>query len=95
MKKTKIMEIVIGKEKASKLTQEETESKFPEAARKFEEALRTLDPTEEKILKLRCGYPDGQEASLLDVSKELGITREKARQTEEAAIAKIRALLNV
>jgi RNA polymerase primary sigma factor len=55
-----------------------------------EAALQRLNPRERKVVALRYGIEDNRERSLAEVGRVLGITRERARQVEAAALAKLR-----
>jgi RNA polymerase primary sigma factor len=57
-----------------------------------ERALATLNPRERDVVALRFGMEDGQERSLAEVGRALGFSRERARQVEAAALAKLRRL---
>jgi RNA polymerase primary sigma factor len=54
------------------------------------EALRSLSERERMVLVLRFGLMDGRERTLAEVSKELGVTRERVRQIEGKALRKLR-----
>ncbi len=54
------------------------------------EILDTLGTRERKILELRFGLVDGRERTLEQVGKEFNLTRERIRQLEAKAIAKLR-----
>jgi RNA polymerase primary sigma factor len=54
------------------------------------EALRLLDPRERKILRLRFGFDDGEDRTLEEVGRLLGLSRERVRQIEREALGKIR-----
>ena len=47
-------------------------------------------PREQRILELRFGLADGRERTLEQVGKEFSLTRERIRQIEAKAIAKLR-----
>jgi len=49
-----------------------------------------LTPREAAVLRLRYGLGDNQERTLAEVGKELGISRERARQLEAEAMRKLR-----
>jgi len=53
-------------------------------------ALDILTPRERKVLELRFGIPDGKSRTLDVVGRELGVTRERARQIQVQALAKLR-----
>jgi len=55
-----------------------------------EEALQTLNPRERRVLQHRFGLVNGQERTLEDVGKRLGVTRERIRQIEAKALCKLR-----
>ncbi|WP_376790878.1 sigma-70 family RNA polymerase sigma factor [Thermoflexus sp.] len=54
------------------------------------EALATLSPREMRILKLRYGLVDGRMYTLEEVGRKLGVTRERVRQIEAQALARLR-----
>jgi RNA polymerase primary sigma factor len=49
-----------------------------------------LTPREAAVLRLRYGLSDNHERTLAEVGKELGISRERARQLEAEAMRKLR-----
>ena len=49
-----------------------------------------LTPREQLVLQLRFGLGNGQAHPLEQVGRELGITRERVRQIEAGALAKLR-----
>ncbi len=53
-------------------------------------ALSELTPRERSVVILRYGIGDGRSRTLLEVGKELGISRERVRQLEMVALAKLR-----
>ncbi len=53
-------------------------------------ALAILTPRERKVLELRFGIVDGRSRTLDVVGRELGVTRERARQIQAQALAKLR-----
>ena len=56
-----------------------------------EEALKHLTPREEKVIKMRFGLcPNGREYTLEEVGKYFDVTRERVRQIEAKALAKLR-----
>ncbi len=58
--------------------------------RRVEAALGTLDAREEKVLRLRFGIDDHESRSLEQIGREFGLTRERIRQIEIRALAKLR-----
>lgn len=54
------------------------------------EALKTLTPREEKVLKMRFGIDVASEHTLEEVGKDFGVTRERVRQIEVKALRKLR-----
>ncbi len=55
-------------------------------------ALALLTPRERAVITLRYGIGDGHSRTLLEVGKELGISRERVRQLEVVALMKLRGL---
>jgi len=53
-------------------------------------ALATLTARESRIMELRYGLRDGHPLTLQDVAERFGLTRERIRQIEKEAIAKLR-----
>jgi len=53
-------------------------------------ALSSLTARERSVVILRYGIGDGRSRTLLEVGKELGISRERVRQLEMVALAKLR-----
>jgi len=60
---------------------------------KIKELLDRMTPREKKILTLRFGLKDGTAHTLNETSKYFGITRERVRQIETAAMKKLRNIL--
>jgi len=57
--------------------------------------LEKMSKREQKILSLRFGLKDGSPHTLRDTAKHFGITRERVRQIESAAMKKMRELMQV
>jgi RNA polymerase primary sigma factor len=57
---------------------------------KIDEVLETLTEREERVLRMRFGIGEGEEHTLEEVGKVLGVTRERVRQIEAKAIKKLR-----
>ncbi len=52
--------------------------------------LKTLTPREEKVVKMRFGMDDGSDHTLEEVGQSFAVTRERIRQIEAKALAKLR-----
>jgi RNA polymerase primary sigma factor len=52
--------------------------------------LKTLNPREEKIIRMRFGLEDGSEHTLEEVGQTFAVTRERIRQIEAKALRKLR-----
>ena len=70
----------------------EVEAERDERRHAVDAALRLLNPRERDVVALRYGMQDGQERSLAEVGRVLGVSRERARQVEAAALAKLRRM---
>jgi RNA polymerase primary sigma factor len=57
-------------------------------------ALALLTPRERSVITLRYGIGDGRSRTLLEVGKDLGISRERVRQLEVVALMKLRGMSN-
>ncbi|MBI3950654.1 MAG: sigma-70 family RNA polymerase sigma factor [Acidobacteria bacterium] len=56
-----------------------------------DDVLKALPPREETIIRLRFGLnPAGEECTLEEIGRRLGVTRERIRQLEARALAKLR-----
>jgi len=55
-------------------------------------ALALLTPRERSVITLRYGIGDGRSRTLLEVGKELAISRERVRQLEVVALMKLRGI---
>src|SRR6185312_4119581 len=55
-------------------------------------ALAFLTLRERSVVMLRYGIGDGRSRTLLEVGKELGISRERVRQLEVVALMKLRSM---
>jgi len=52
--------------------------------------LGTMTAREKQILDMRFGLVDGRSCTLAEIAKKLGVSRERVRQIEEAALRKLR-----
>jgi RNA polymerase primary sigma factor len=59
-------------------------------AQELRGVLGTLSTREQRILELRFGFVDGREKTLDQIGKEFNLTRERIRQIEAKALAKLR-----
>lgn len=59
----------------------------------IKELLNKMTPRERKILTLRFGLKDGIPRTLNETAKNFGITRERVRQIESAAMKKLREVI--
>ena len=93
------LEAPVGEEDDSKLGDfiEDEESVSPEEAATYQllkehvnQVLSLLTPREQKILRMRFGLADGRSHTLEEVGQEFGVTRERIRQIEAKALAKLR-----
>ncbi len=55
-----------------------------------ENALAELNPRERQVLRMRFGLEDGRDRTLGEIGEELGVSRERVRQIEAEALAKLR-----
>ena len=51
--------------------------------------LGELNPREREVLEMRFGLKDGREHTLKDIGEVLGVTRERVRQIQSGAVAKL------
>ena len=58
--------------------------------RHMDDAMEVLSPRERRVLRLRYGLDAGREHTLGEIADELGVTSERIRQIEAAAINKLR-----
>jgi RNA polymerase primary sigma factor len=56
--------------------------------------LEELDHREKKIISQRFGFDGGERKTLQEIARKLGISRERIRQLENAALAKLRHALS-
>ena len=56
----------------------------------LEGVLRTLNPREREVLRLRFGLDDGRPKTLEEIGHHFKVTRERIRQIEAKAMRKLR-----
>lgn len=61
----------------------------------LQQSLFTLSPRERAVITLRFGIGDGRNRTLLEIGREMGISRERVRQLEVRAMDKIRSYFGV
>jgi RNA polymerase primary sigma factor len=81
---------LLGDEMAGMAAHREVEKK--ELSKRLTEALDMLDPRERKIIQMRFGLERGEERTLTEVAALMGVSRERIRQIEQAALAKLRRM---
>jgi len=59
------------------------------------EAVDTLPPREKKIVELRFGLAGERPYTLEEIGREFGISRERVRQLQNVALARLRQRRNV
>jgi RNA polymerase primary sigma factor len=63
-----------------------------ELAERIEQALEPLDTREREVVRLRFGLANDREYTLAEVGRRLGLSRERVRQIEARAVAKLRRI---
>jgi RNA polymerase primary sigma factor len=58
--------------------------------RHMEDAMQVLSPRERQVLRLRYGLAGGRDHTLSEIADQLGVTSERVRQIESAALSKMR-----
>jgi RNA polymerase primary sigma factor len=81
---------LLGDETAGHAAHREVEKQ--ELSKRLTEALESLEPRERRILQMRFGLEKGEERTLTEVAEVMGVSRERIRQIEQAALAKLRRL---
>ncbi len=61
--------------------------------RMLQEMVKTLDEREATILRYRFGLDGGSEKTLEEVGQKFGVTRERVRQIQNIALAKLRKMI--
>jgi RNA polymerase primary sigma factor len=95
------LETAVGEKQSAgtELLEDDTNSAYPEATiavrmqrEEVRSALNSLDDRLRLVLQLRFGLAGQPPQSLVEVGRELGVTRERARQLEARALDKLRNL---
>jgi RNA polymerase sigma factor (sigma-70 family) len=60
---------------------------------RLEAFLKRLSHREESVIRIRYGFFDGEEKTLQQTGDAIGVSRERVRQIEEHALAKLRAMI--
>jgi RNA polymerase primary sigma factor len=81
---------LLGDEVAGQAAHREVEKQ--ELSARLAEALDLLDPRERRIIRMRFGLEPGEERTLSEVAAVMGVSRERIRQIEQAALAKLRRM---
>jgi RNA polymerase primary sigma factor len=81
---------LLGDETAGQAAHREVEKQ--ELSSRLGVALMSLDPRERHIIQLRFGLERGDERTLSEVAEVMGVSRERIRQIEQTALAKLRRL---
>ncbi|OAQ20840.1 sigma-70 family RNA polymerase sigma factor [Thermosulfurimonas dismutans] len=68
------------------------EVKDRDLSEKIRSLLSTLSPREEKIIRLRFGIGEEGEYTLEEIGKRFGVSRERIRQIEKKALARLRQM---
>jgi RNA polymerase primary sigma factor len=68
--------------------------RLEDSVRQMRRAMTHLTPRERKVLHHRFGFADGQQKTLAEVGERLGVTRERIRQIESEALAKLRTQID-
>lgn len=96
---TTSLDATVGEDDESRLADfiQDEDGVSPEEAATYEllkehidDTLALLTPREQKILRMRFGLEDGRGHTLEEVGQEFGVTRERIRQIEAKALAKLR-----
>ncbi|MFP3975873.1 MAG: sigma-70 family RNA polymerase sigma factor [Dehalococcoidia bacterium] len=97
IRKTISLETPIGDDEDSRLADfiEDSRATPPDVAyylllrEQLEQALEQLPARERKVIRMRFGLEDGHSHTLDEVGRELGVTRERARQIEVKALCEL------
>jgi RNA polymerase primary sigma factor len=79
---------LISDDVAGSAAQREIENQ--ELSKSVGNALELLDRRERQILQMRFGLSDGEERSLVEIAEILGMSRERVRTIEQAALTRLR-----
>ncbi len=99
---TSSLDAPIGDESDSKVSDliEDESAKAPDAGieqvfdkEKLSTLLDIMSERERQILDMRFGLMDSSPQTLAEVAKKIGVSRERIRQIEEAALRKLRKFI--
>ena len=62
---------------------------------KIDRLLRSLGQREEQVLRIRYGFFDGMARTLQQTGEHFGISRERVRQIEARALARLREMMDI
>src|SRR5258708_5022352 len=79
---------LVADDKAAEVISQNAEQ--AQLANKVKGVLDSLDYRERKVLERRYGFEGGRQQTLEEVGKAFGVTRERIRQIEQDALAKLR-----
>jgi len=93
------LDVPIGEEATLQVLLEDTQTPKPQEELVRRELKQTLDsllakltPRQQQVLRLRFGMEDGICRTQEQIGKELGVSKQRARQIEQEAIAKLQKL---
>jgi RNA polymerase primary sigma factor len=101
---TTSLDVPIGEDGQTQVSDlvEDQEAKSPDAdiahlmvRKSVENLLELMSPRERRVLDMRFGLEDGKMHTLAEVSKKIGVSRERVRQIEEQALKKLRRFAQV
>jgi RNA polymerase primary sigma factor len=81
---------MLDDEQAATAAHREVETR--ELSESLTAALESLDNREQMVLRMRFGLDRGEEKTLHEVAQKLGVSRERIRQIEQAALGKLRRM---
>ena len=61
-----------------------------DVAHEAQDALKSLSPSEEKVIRMRFGIGCDREHTLEEIARDFGLTRERVRQLESKGFQRLR-----